>query len=174
MGVTLFGARPKDLRNPQGGSLGVGFYRGLPVATEPSSAAIMTVDGKVQAYGLHCKGVTSMARTADPNSANSQIFLMRGMAPNLDNKYSIWGNTVWGRENLTKIAVGTVNQTPGFIPEKMDRVQVAADVPAADRVNVQVLKSDSAAFKTYLNSKKNADGTYPDICEIDVPTRLKP
>ena len=57
--------------------IGVGFYKALPIASQPSSQALWTKDNKVHAFGLHCKGVTSMARTNDPNSANSQFFLMR-------------------------------------------------------------------------------------------------
>ena len=167
MPVTLVGARAS-----QGGQeIGVGFYKALPVATQPASQAILTKDGKVAAFGLHCKGVTSMARTSDPNSANSQFFLMRDIAQHLDSQYSIWGNTVLGHEHLTKIKVGSKGEDPNFIPDVMKKVQLAADVPAAERVKVQVLKTDSPAFKNYLRTQKKSDGTYPDICDIRVPTR---
>ena len=168
MPVTLVGARPSGQ-----GDIGVGFYKALPVATQPTSQAILTKDGKVAAFGLHCKGVTSMARTSNPNSANSQFFLMRDTSPHLDSQYSIWGNTVLGHEHLTKIKVGSKGENPNFVPDVMKKVQVAADVPAAERVNVQVLKADSAAFKNYLKTQKKADGTYPDVCDIQVPSRVK-
>ena len=168
MPVTLVGARPSGQ-----GDIGVGFYKALPVATQPTSQAILTKDGKVAAFGLHCKGVTSMARTSDPNSANSQFFLMRDTSPHLDSQYSIWGNTVLGHEHLTKIKVGSKGENPNFVPDVMKKVQVAADLPAAERVNVQVLKADSAAFKNYLKTQKKADGTYPDVCDIQVPSRVK-
>ncbi len=166
MAVTLVGARSQA-----GKEIGVGFYKALPVATQPSSQAMLTKDGKVAAFGLHCKGVTSMARTSDPNSANSQFFLMRDIAEHLDAQYSIWGNTVLGHEHLTKIKVGSKGEDANFIPDVMKKVRVAADVPAAERVKVQVLKTDSPAFKNYLKTQKKADGTYPDICDIRVPTR---
>ncbi len=169
MPVTLVGAR-------QGaqGEIGVGFYKALPVATQPSSQAMLTKDGKVAAFGLHCKGVTSMARGPGENSANSQFFLMRAIYPSLDTKYSIWGNTVMGREHLTKIKVGAKGDDPSFVPDKMNKVQVAADVPEAERMNVQVLKTGSPAFQNYLKTQKKADGTYPDICDMAVPSRIKP
>jgi len=166
MPVTLVGARDQG-----GKEVGVGFYKALPVATQPSSQAMLTKDGKVAAFGLHCKGVTSMARTSDPNSANSQFFLMRDIAQHLDAQYSIWGNTVSGHEHLTKIKVGSKGEDPNFIPDVMKKVQIAADVPAAQRAKVQVLKTDSPAFKNYLRTQKKSDGTYPDICDIRVPTR---
>jgi len=166
MPVTLVGARSEGDKE-----IGVGFYKALPVATQPSSQAILTKDGKVAAFGLHCKGVTSMARTSDPNSANSQFFLMRDIAEHLDAQYSIWGNTVLGHEHLTKIKVGSKGENPSFIPDVMKKVQVAADVPAGERVKVQVLKTDSPAFKNYLKTQKKSDGSYPDICDIRIPTR---
>lgn len=168
MPVTLVGARPSG-----SGDIGVGFYKGLPVATQPTSQGMLTKDGKVAAFGLHCKGITSMARASDPNSANSQFFLMRDTSPHLDTQYTIWGNTVSGHDLLTKIKVGTKGDDPKFVPDVMKKVQVAADVPAAERVNVQVLKTDSPAFKNYLKTQKKADGSYPDICDIQLPSRVK-
>ena len=168
MPVTLVGARDQG-----GKEVGVGFYKTLPVATQPSSQAMLTKDGKVAAFGLHCKGVTSMARTSDPNSANSQFFLMRDIAQHLDAQYSIWGNTVSGHEHLTKIKVGSKGENPNFIPDVMNKVQVAADVPEAEREAVQVLKTDSPAFQKHLKTLKKSDGTYPDICDIRVPTRTQ-
>ena len=160
--------------NPNSPQVGVGFYKSLPVASQPAAQAIATKDGKVEAYGLHCKGVTSMARAQDPNSANSQFFLMRGIATHLDRQYSVWGTTVYGREALTKIKIGTKGETANFIPDQMEKVQIAADVPEEDRVPVQVLKTDSPAFKSYLKSLKAPDGSFPDICDIEIPSRLKP
>lgn len=174
MGVTLVGSRPMQQGNPTGGTVGVGFYKGLPVASLPSAQAIATKDGKVHAFGLHCKGITSMARSQDPNSANSQFFLMRGTATHLDAGYTVWGNTVWGHENLTKIKVGTKGEVPGFVPDKMETVRIGADLPADQQLAVQVLDTSSPAFKNYLKTYKKGDGTYPDICDIEVPTRLKP
>jgi len=168
MPVTLVGAR-----NQGQTEIGVGFYKSLPVATQPTSQAMLTKDGKVAAFGLHCKGITSMARTSDPNSANSQFFLMRDIAAHLDAQYSIWGNTVLGHEHLTKIKVGSKGEDASFVPDVMKKVQIAADVPEAERVNVQVLKTDSPAFQNYLKTQKKSDGTYPDICDIRVPSRQK-
>ena len=135
---------------------------------------ILTKDGKVVANGLHCKGVTSMARSSDPNSANSQFFLMRGAAPWLDRDYSVWGTTVLGHEHLTKFKDGDKGQDPNFVPDAMKRVRLAADLPEEERVPVQVLKTDSPEFIAYLESQTTADGSQTDICDIHVPTRLKP
>lgn len=168
MPVTLVGARPVG-----NGEVGVGFYKALPIATQPSSQGILTKDGKVAAAGLHCKGITSMARATDPNSGNSQFFLMRDTSSHLDSQYSIWGNTVYGHELLTKIKVGEKGSDPSFVPDVMKKVQLAADVPASERVNVQVLDTQSPAFANFLKTQKKADGSYPDICDIQIPSRVK-
>lgn len=169
MGVTLIGSRPFQSRE-----IPVGFYKGLAVTTQPTEQADWTKDGKVAAFALHCKGVTSMARSSNPNSGNSQFFLMRGTATHLDAQYSIWGNSVWGREHLTKIKIGAKADDPAFVPDTMDKVRIGTDVPVAERVNVQVLDTNSIPFSNYLRTLKNADGSYPDICDIEIPTRIKP
>jgi len=166
MPVTLVGVRQEGQKQ-----IDVGFYKALPVATQPTAQAMLTIDGKVSAFGLHCRGVTSMARTSEPNSANSQFFLMRDKATHLDTQYSIWGSTVMGHEYLERFKVGTVGED-GFVPDQMNTVRVAADIPEADRPNVQVMKTSHPAFKNYLKTQKNEDGTFPDICEMAVPAKI--
>jgi len=153
------------------GEIGVGFYKSLPIASQPTSQAMFTKDGKVEAFGLHCKGVTSMARTSDPNSANSQFFLMRAKASHLDRQYSIWGNTVMGYELLEKPKVGVIGEVPGWVPDRMSDVNMAIDMPEEDRPTVQVLRTDHPAFGHWIKTQKKADGTFPDVCELSVPTR---
>ncbi len=52
----------------------------------------------------HVRGIVSMARTNDPNSATSQFFIMHGNAPHLDGQYSAFGKVVSGMEVVDKIA----------------------------------------------------------------------
>jgi peptidyl-prolyl cis-trans isomerase B (cyclophilin B) len=52
----------------------------------------------------HEKGILSMARTADPNSAGSQFFVMHGTAPHLDGKYTVFGKVTEGLDVIDKIA----------------------------------------------------------------------
>jgi peptidylprolyl isomerase len=155
------------------GEIGVGFYKSLPIASQPTSQAMFTKDNKVDAFALHCKGVTSMARTNDPNSANSQFFLMRAQAEHLDTQYSIWGNTVMGYEFLDRPIVGVVGEIPGWIPDRMNEVDVAADLPEAERPTVQVLRTDHPAFQNWLKTRKNDDGSFPEICNLELPTRVR-
>lgn len=178
MPVALLNRRAVNPRDPRAGIVDVGFYKSFPVATKPISDAGWGLggesDGKVEAWGLHCKGVTSMARSGgQPNSGNSQFFLMRGTAAWLDRDYSIWGNTVYGREHLESFAVGTAGEDAKFVPDQMETVRLGSDLPKSEQLNIQVLKTDGPHYRNFIASQKKADGTYPDICEIAIPTRVK-
>ena len=54
----------------------------------------------------HEPGIVSMARTSDPNSADSQFFIMLGAAPSLDGQYTVFGKVVAGYEQVAKIQRG--------------------------------------------------------------------
>jgi peptidylprolyl isomerase len=77
----------------------------------------------------HVRGVVSMARSSDPNSADSQFFIMFAPAPSLDGQYTIWGKVVSGIEYIDKIKKGdTVRNGAVTNPDKIIKMQVAADV----------------------------------------------
>lgn len=52
----------------------------------------------------HGRGVLSMARTSDPNSASSQFFVMHAPAPHLDGQYAAFGKVIEGDDVIDKIA----------------------------------------------------------------------
>lgn len=76
----------------------------------------------------HVRGVTSMARTPDPNSANSQFFIMFGPTPSLDGQYTIWGRVVEGMEHVDKIKKGSGRNGIVRNPDRIISMKVAADV----------------------------------------------
>ncbi len=57
----------------------------------------------------HLKGTLSMARSADPNSANSQFFICFESAPFLDRQYTVFGKVIEGMEFVDKIKRGDSN-----------------------------------------------------------------
>ena len=61
----------------------------------------------------HGRGVLSMARSADPNSASSQFFIMHGDAPTLDNQYSAFGKVVSGMDAVDRIVQAPGKPIPG-------------------------------------------------------------
>jgi cyclophilin family peptidyl-prolyl cis-trans isomerase len=72
----------------------------------------------------HVRGIASMARSQNPNSANSQFFIVFDDARFLDRQYTVWGKVIEGMENVDKIKRGE----PVRDPDKMVSVKVAADV----------------------------------------------
>lgn len=62
---------------------------------------------------LHEKGVLSMARSSDPDSAGSQFFVMLGRSPHLDRQYTAFGKLIKGEDVLTKIGETPVTTGPG-------------------------------------------------------------
>ncbi len=76
------------------------------------------------------RGTVGMARTNDPNSANSQFFIMFAPAPHLDGQYTIWGRVIEGMEHVDRIKRGDPNRG-GMVmgePDRIVRLRVAADV----------------------------------------------
>jgi peptidylprolyl isomerase len=63
----------------------------------------------------HVRGTCSMARTSDPNSANSQFFICFGDAGFLDNQYTVWGEVESGMEYVDALPVGEPPRDPGKI-----------------------------------------------------------
>jgi len=63
----------------------------------------------------HVRGVCSMARTNDPNSANSQFFIVFDDARFLDRQYTVWGEVVEGMEAVDALPKGEPPRTPGKI-----------------------------------------------------------
>ena len=63
----------------------------------------------------HVRGTCSMARTANPNSANSQFFICFDDARFLDNQYTVWGNVESGMEYVDALPVGEPPREPGKI-----------------------------------------------------------
>jgi peptidylprolyl isomerase len=63
----------------------------------------------------HVRGVCSMARTQDPNSANSQFFIVFDNASFLDRQYTVWGEVVEGMEAVDALPKGEPPREPGKI-----------------------------------------------------------
>ena len=67
----------------------------------------------------HTRGVLSAARSADPDSANSQFFICLDSAPHLDRQYSAFGKVVKGMEFIDKIKKGEPNSGSVANPDKI-------------------------------------------------------
>ena len=74
------------------------------------------------------RGVVGMARASDPDSADSQFFIMFADGGSLDGQYTVWGQVVSGMEFVDKIKAGS-EEDNGTVahPDKIIRMQIAAD-----------------------------------------------
>ncbi len=72
----------------------------------------------------HVRGTCSMARSQNPNSANSQFLICFGDAPWLNKQYSVWGQVIEGMDSVDKIKRGE----PVKEPDSISSMRVAADL----------------------------------------------
>ena len=146
----------------------LGFYKALPIESQPDAQMAVTGDGRVSANALHCQGVVSMARSDNPNSANSQFFIMRQPNTALDKRYTIFGRVVWGQEAVMQIAVG--NPPPN--PDRMIAVRVAADLPESERAPIYVLRTDGPQFRDLIEHTRRERRADFSVCDVQIPARV--
>ncbi len=75
------------------------------------------------------RGTCGMARSQNPNSANSQFFICFADARFLDGQYTVWGKVVEGMENVDKIKKAPSHDRSGMVPnpDKLVSMKVLAD-----------------------------------------------
>ena len=83
---------------------GGGYDESMTDKDAPSIKGEFAANGFMQNDLKHTRGVLSMARTSDPNSASSQFFVMHMDAPHLDRQYAAFGRLTDGFEVLDAIA----------------------------------------------------------------------
>lgn len=147
-----------------------GFVGATPVQTQPDDLMALMATPKVSAMGMFCPGVMGMARSGEPDSGNSQFFLMRGPWPKLNGKYTPWGRVISGLDVVKAIRTGEP------VPEPMDKmieVRVMADIPEARRPKIQVQNTASPAFKAYAEGVVQAKGAAFDICDLEIRAEVR-
>jgi peptidylprolyl isomerase len=147
-----------------------GFIKSMPIRSQSSRLAIATRDGKVQAMGLFCKGTAGMARAAEPDTGNSQFYLMRENYPRLDGRYTPWGRIISGQEVVKSIKTGEPVADPR---DRMTTVRLASELKAADRPKVRVIDPASAWFKAEAVRIATEKGPAFTACDIDIPAEVK-
>jgi cyclophilin family peptidyl-prolyl cis-trans isomerase len=157
---------------PNASTSGVrGILGSLPIQTQPDAQMFVTADMKVDAGGLFCPGVMGMARSADPNSANSQFYLMMGANPNLNGTYTTFGRVVDGLDVVKSLNAGS-DDADGAVanPDLMNKVQMASAIPEARRPVVKVLLPTSPAFVQRYEATRARLGLNFGICDVETPS----
>ena len=75
----------------------------------------------------HVRGTLSMARSQNPNSADSQFFICFAEAPHLNGQYTVWGRVVDGMEFVDQIKRGSASNGMVSEPDKIIKMRVAGD-----------------------------------------------
>jgi peptidylprolyl isomerase len=154
-----------------------GFIGSLPVISQTMDLALLTLDHKVQAWGSYCPGVLGFARSEDPNSGNSQFFLMRtdGQTGDhgthaLDQKYTAFGRVIAGQDVVDAIKTGEPVAAP---QDRMLVVKVLADLPDAQRPKVRVIDAASAWMKAEVAQEQADNPGEFTVCDVRTPVRLE-
>ena len=155
----------------------VGFSDGFPAGRDPKS-------GKT--WLAHCYGTLGAGRDVAADSSNgTELYVATGQSPRaLDRNITVVGRVVQGMEWLSVIPRGP--EPMGFYEKAEQRVPIvsiklASEVPAAERVPLQLLKTDSVAFKDATEARRNRrDEWYKhpaghiDLCNVPLPVRPIP
>jgi peptidylprolyl isomerase len=108
-----------------------------------------------------------LGRPAGVDRANSVIFFMRAPARRLDHDYAVWGRVVQGLDVVRAIKVGE----PPAAPDRMLRVRLAADLPAAERPKLEVADTSGPAVRAKAAALKAKLGARFNVCDVPIPIR---
>jgi peptidylprolyl isomerase len=126
-------------------------------------------EGTTEMWAAYCPGVAGMGRGDALDSANSEIFFMRGAARRLDRLYTAWGMTIEGLDVVYKLNTGE----PPAQPDVMTRVRIAADMPGDERPRAEAMKTTAPDFLSFagdIRALKRADFS---ICDLRVGVEIK-
>ncbi len=101
---------------------------GDPTGTGTGGSGLGTLPAEFTNKRRFLRGTVGAARTNNPNTADSQFFIMFAPAPNLDGQYTIWGQVVSGMEFVDKIKRGAGGSGVVTAPDRIVHLRVAADV----------------------------------------------
>jgi peptidylprolyl isomerase len=100
---------------------------GDPTGTGMGGSKLPNVPAEFSNTAHFLTGTVGAARSGDPNSANSQFFIMFAPNPGLDGQYTIWGRVVEGMQFVNKIKRGTGPNGTVTDPDKIVKMRLAAD-----------------------------------------------
>lgn len=155
----------------------VGFVDGFPAARHP---------GAKTTWLTHCYGMVGAGRDVEADSSNgTELYIVTGQSPRqLDRNITLVGRVVDGIERLSVLPRGT--GPLGFYEKPEQRtpiraIRLAQDVPAPERSQLQVLRTDTPAFDELVEARRNRrDDWYKvpaghiDVCNVPLPTRTPP
>ncbi|MEM9302603.1 MAG: peptidylprolyl isomerase [Pseudomonadota bacterium] len=150
----------------------VSIVDGFPVASDGENAWL-----------THCYGMLGVARGAPDSGNGTSLYVVNGHAPrHLDRNGTLVGRALVGMEHLSVLPRGT--GPLGFYeepqqPVPLRSVRLGSDLEAAERLDIQVLRTDTPLFREYLAARRtrtedwfaHATGAI-GVCNVPVPTRI--
>lgn len=158
-----------DIYAPQ-----AGFLDGMPVARDPKSGLC---------WPIHSYGMVGAGRdNALDSGGGAEMYVVSGQAPrHLDRNVTLFGRVLQGMDRLTSLPRGTAAM--GFHEKPEDRIpihsiRVAADLPESERPRIEILRTDTATFRRWVEARRNrreewfhhAAGRI-DVSNIPIPSR---
>jgi peptidylprolyl isomerase len=174
---SLKGVAPVPIGSPDAYASSAGFWRGWPVAYNPSAG---------WATLPHCYGYVGVARGLAPDTGSGgELYAIIGHAPRqLDRNIAVVGRVIEGIEHLSSLPRG--GEALGFYKEASEHVPIASvklasELPEDTRPGFQFLSTTSASFGRYMRLRANrSDDFYKvpaggvDLCNAPVPIRKTP
>ncbi len=151
----------------------VGFLDGFPAARDPHSHLV---------WLAHCYGMVGAGRDDPPESDGSELYAVIGHAPRqLDRNVALVGRVLRGMELLSSLPRGSGEMgfyTPAEPTAPILSVRIAADVPAAERTPIEVLRTNSPTFRAVLAQRRERHEPWfkfspdrIDLCNVPLPVR---
>ncbi len=154
----------------------VGFTDGFPAARDPKFG---------RAWLVHCYGMVGAGRDNDVDSGGgTELYVVTGHAPrHLDRNVTLVGRVLQGMDLLSALPRGT--GALGFYEKPDQRVpiksiRVAADVPASQRTELEVFRTDTPIFSVYGVVRRNrseewckVSSGHVDVCNVPIVVRPK-
>jgi peptidylprolyl isomerase len=155
----------------------VGFSDSLPMAIDPKFG---------RAWLVHCYGMVGVGRDNDVDSGGgTELYVVIGQAPrHLDRNVTLVGRVVQGIEFLSTLPRGTgelgrYEKAEQRVPIRS--VRVAADLPEAQRTELEVLRTDTPTFAAFVEARRNrreewfkVPAGHVDVCNVPTVTRPRP
>jgi cyclophilin family peptidyl-prolyl cis-trans isomerase len=154
----------------------VGHAYGYPVARDPQSG---------RTWLAHCYGMVGAGRDNDADSGGGvELYVVIGHAPrHLDRNVTLVGRVMQGIELLSTLprgsgALGFYEKPEQHVP--IASVRVAADVPAEQRVQLEILRTDTPTFRAAVDALRHRGGDWykfaagrVELCNVPVPVRIR-
>jgi len=151
----------------------VGFLDGFPAGRDPHSGLV---------WLAHCYGMVGVGRDDPPESDGTEMYAVIGHAPRqLDRNVTLVGRVLKGIELLSSLPRGS-GEMGFYLPSEplapIVSVRIAADLPPAERTPIEVLRTDSATFRTVLEQRRNRreawfkfNPGHIELCNVPLPVR---